>query len=201
MMGASEPPIPYQEVEWLQSDGYAYIITNIGNDVFNVVGNKIEWRGHFGYNTSYPSRRFVCASSSPARNFYFEINGQNKPAIGVSAIIDQILAMGTLYEGRLTILVGTSAQAEVLVNDTYVTASATTYITPISNVPFFLFRLTSSFAGEGQIIGTNKIYVNDVLLRDFVPVRVGTTGYMYDKVSGQLFGNAGTGDFILGNDK
>lgn len=46
-----------------------------------------------------------------------------------------------------------------------------------------------------------KIYKNDVLVRDYVPVRVGTTGYMYDRVSGQLFGNDGTGDFVLGNDK
>lgn len=28
-----------------------------------------------------------------------------------------------------------------------------------------------------------------------------TIGYMYDKVSGQLFGNQGTGNFILGADK
>lgn len=46
-----------------------------------------------------------------------------------------------------------------------------------------------------------KIIVDDVLTRDYIPVRVDTTGYMYDKVSSTLFGNAGTGDFILGNDK
>lgn len=45
------------------------------------------------------------------------------------------------------------------------------------------------------------IYDNDLMVRDFIPVRVGTTGYMYDRVSGQLFGNAGTGAFILGPDK
>lgn len=39
------------------------------------------------------------------------------------------------------------------------------------------------------------------LLGCFIPVRVGITGYMYDKVSGQLFGNAGTGSFIIGPDK
>lgn len=33
-----------------------------------------------------------------------------------------------------------------------------------------------------------------------LPYDVGTVGYMYDRVSGQLFGNAGTGDFILGPD-
>lgn len=46
-----------------------------------------------------------------------------------------------------------------------------------------------------------KIYSNNQLVRDFIPVRKGTTGYLYDKVSGNLFGNSGTGDFILGNDK
>ena len=40
-----------------------------------------------------------------------------------------------------------------------------------------------------------------VLVRDFIPVRRGTTGYLYDRVSGKLFGNAGTGDFVLGQDK
>ena len=35
---------------------------------------------------------------------------------------------------------------------------------------------------------------------DLIPVRVGTTGYMYDKVSGQLFSNNGTGSFTLGQD-
>lgn len=46
-----------------------------------------------------------------------------------------------------------------------------------------------------------KMWQSDELVRDMIPVRVGTTGYMYDRVSGQLFGNAGTGDFGLGNDK
>ena len=35
---------------------------------------------------------------------------------------------------------------------------------------------------------------------DLIPVRVGTVGYMYDRVSKTLFGNAGTGDFVLGPD-
>ena len=46
-----------------------------------------------------------------------------------------------------------------------------------------------------------KIWVDGVLLRDMIPVRLGQVGYLYDKVSGQLFGNDGTGNFILGPDK
>lgn len=46
-----------------------------------------------------------------------------------------------------------------------------------------------------------KIWNGGALVRDFIPVRVGQVGYMYDKVSGELFGNSGSGSFTLGNDK
>jgi hypothetical protein len=45
-----------------------------------------------------------------------------------------------------------------------------------------------------------RVYVNSKIVRFFIPVRLGQVGYMYDKISGQLFGNAGTGNFILGAD-
>lgn len=40
-----------------------------------------------------------------------------------------------------------------------------------------------------------------IIIIDLIPVRIGNVGYMYDKVSKQLFSNNGTGDFILGPDK
>ena len=50
-------------------------------------------------------------------------------------------------------------------------------------------------------ISSCKIYHSGVLVRDYIPVRKGTVGYMFDRVSGELFGNAGTGDFVIGPDK
>lgn len=46
-----------------------------------------------------------------------------------------------------------------------------------------------------------QLIINNTLVRDFIPVRVGNVGYMYDRVSDQLFGNSGTGSFTLGADK
>lgn len=60
---------------------------------------------------------------------------------------------------------------------------------------------------KGQILGLHckfyweKIYKDDVLVRDYVPVRVGNVGYLYDKVSQTLYANEDTGTFILGPDK
>lgn len=49
-------------------------------------------------------------------------------------------------------------------------------------------------------IGPTKIWMGGVLVRDFIPVRKGTVGYMYDRVTRKLFRNAGSGDFVLGPD-
>jgi hypothetical protein len=45
-----------------------------------------------------------------------------------------------------------------------------------------------------------KFSRNGNILRNFIPVRVGTVGYLFDKVNRQLYGNAGSGAFTLGPD-
>lgn len=69
-------------------------------------------------------------------------------------------------------------------------------------MPFLLFARKSD---QGITPALIRIYeanitVNGLLVRNFQPVRIGTTGYMYDKVSKQLFGNKGTGNFLYGKD-
>jgi hypothetical protein len=58
----------------------------------------------------------------------------------------------------------------------------------------------ANFSGAFKLYAFKIYDENNVLVRDYIPVRVGDVGYMYDKVSGQLFGNAGTGEFVLGSD-
>ena len=55
-------------------------------------------------------------------------------------------------------------------------------------------------------ITSSKIYIDGVIARDFIPVRFTneqgvSEGAMYDRVSGQLFRNSGTGAFTVGPDK
>lgn len=59
----------------------------------------------------------------------------------------------------------------------------------------------TGYVASSSRISTMQVYDSsgDILL-DLIPVRKGTVGYMYDRVSGELFGNAGTGDFVLGPD-
>ena len=70
-----------------------------------------------------------------------------------------------------------------------------------STNPIALFNVyNGSFQSNARLYSA-IIKDGDTVVFDAIPVRVGTTGYLYDKISGQLFGNAGTGSFILGPDK
>lgn len=52
---------------------------------------------------------------------------------------------------------------------------------------------------KGKISRYIHVKNRDIVI-NLIPVRKGNTGYMYDKVSGELYGNTGTGSFILGPD-
>jgi hypothetical protein len=65
---------------------------------------------------------------------------------------------------------------------------------------FSVFRRGTHYARNGSRVYSLRIVRNNVLVFDGIPVRKGTVGYLYDRVSGKLFGNAGTGDFVLGQD-
>lgn len=63
------------------------------------------------------------------------------------------------------------------------------------------FRIFSSYRSANSVkFCSFKITVGDSVIYDLIPVRIGSVGYMYDKVSDTLFGNTGTGSFVLGPD-
>ena len=74
--------------------------------------------------------------------------------------------------------------------------------TPVYSIHLFNWINAGAVATAdvGVRISSFKISRDSDVILDFIPVRVGTVGYMYDRVSGQLFGNLGTGDFVVGPD-
>ena len=75
---------------------------------------------------------------------------------------------------------------------------------PDKTLPLFGAKVISTTINARSNVGTRCYYAkfisNGQVVGDFIPVRVGNVGYMYDKVSGKLFGNLGAGNFILGPD-
>ena len=76
----------------------------------------------------------------------------------------------------------------------------------IGNLSLVLFGLNIKGVQTGFKYPTrvNRLSLFDKnfsLVADFIPIRKGNVGYMYDRVSRQLLGNQGTGDFVIGPDK
>ena len=59
----------------------------------------------------------------------------------------------------------------------------------------------SSYPAATMYLEAATLTVNGTVERKLIPVRKDGVGYMYDVVSGELLGNAGTGTFTIGPDK
>lgn len=188
--GAVEHPLPYDaEVEYLENDGKQYInlgITAQGDDIATLDMQYLSGsstRGFFGSRDGTTHGKFYIMKGS----------GTNCNA-----------AMGS-HANVMVRTIDTSRHVFVLdaVNGTATVDGGS----PLSVGPFTtnttpLHLFTISTAGTLMGKATMRLYGLKISSRmDLIPVRVGSVGYMYDRVSGNLFGNDGTGDFIVGPDK
>lgn len=79
--------------------------------------------------------------------------------------------------------------------------SESTYGSDFAPINCFLFTINNSgtpIFGEFGVNRIRRFTIKNVI--DLIPVRKGVIGYMYDKISGEFFGNSGTGEFIIGPD-
>jgi hypothetical protein len=190
---------PYDaEIEYLESTGTQWIDTGIvANGEFDA-----------DYTISIPSsfRKFIVGgakSTTQHLNFgQYEPNGNF-----IMAYLDTYwealttIAANTTYTARIHYASGSQTAT---VNGT-AASSRSLSGTESLNLNIYLFKRNFYRAGDTLLpmmgkMYSFKIWQNGVLVRDFIPVRKGNIGYMYDRVSGQLFGNAGTGAFIVGPD-
>ena len=195
MMMKKSAALPYDaEVEYLQGDGYAYISTGYAP----ADSSTVVFDGMVGFASGSSGRRFLCADGNANVTHYSEFNSDNLFG-GYSAYVQAQLTAGTMYGARATIT-ASNYSAEITVGGVKYTSSTSSYA---SNhwTNLVLFQLTGQYRGSGHRIGRMKFLVNDVVKFYFIPVRFTNSnnqpeGAMYDRVSGQLFRNQGTGAFL-----
>lgn len=183
--------LPYDaEIEYLESTGTQWIDTGIvvggGNNII------AELKVMQTVDTDVISYYFIQPAS---RNGHFAAysNASNK----YSCIYrTKWAASSTLTDRNIHILNYDNGK---LYRDgtLLVTASSSTSVTPTNNLSLFSNRGSGNNKFKLYYF---KIMDNHVTVLDMIPVRVGQVGYMYDRVSKTLFGNAGTGSFVLGPD-
>lgn len=193
--------IPYQQVEYLQSDSSAYIDTGIGGGSDDLeIYCKILWERHVDYGIIYSNfldnyhnvTRLVLGNLGGANDKTLLYETFNRSPYSPYTITLSEVPANNIYE------VFSSANSVIINGVTHYRPSISL---EFNNRNIILWNLPDAvFRDIGLKIYSFKISKNGEVLRDFVPVRVGDVGYMYDKVSKQLFGSIGTGQFILGQD-
>lgn len=181
------PVLPYDaEIEYLQATGTQYIDTGI-------VGNQNTKIAAKFYPTQLDSFVYGCRGDNTNSITFFVASNDNE-RFGNQTYLASLTA-NTLYE-----VVQDKTKVTINgVDHNYGTVS--NFTTPYNLYLFGAsgteYALSHKFNGRLYYM---KIWNGDSLVRDFIPVRVGQVGYMYDRVSRQLLGNAGSGDFALGGD-
>lgn len=191
---------PVFQVEYLESTGTQYIDTEVYANLDTSVDVK------FCFTEIFPDNAIISADSgnSESNSFTLEYYANDFETVGIVLSVDgasPVAYKGTTERALAWFEVNASKRGLVINNVFYSSRYQLSNFT--SNYPLFMFAYGRN--GVPIIFGKSritylKIYNNGTLIRDFIPVRVGSVGYMYDRVSKRLFGNKGTGNFVLGQD-
>ena len=195
---AARAKLPYDaEVEYLESTGTQYIDTGIigGSsskvEISAASPNTAYNMGLFGSRNASLVKAFTVWQRATTADVGFDFADDATNRVDAYAAWDTSGVNTVIKDGPNNTLNGVAGK-----NNATATFSC--------EYPFYLFCVntagtaTSIFSGR---IYACKIWQGSILVRDYIPVRVGDVGYMYDRVSGRLFGNAGTGAFVVGPDK
>lgn len=187
--------MPYDaEIEYIESTGTQYIDTGLV-----IPQTTIEVKCVF-------QLEFTSIPTSATTNIYII----SLPNSGVqvyttySKMYNQGAATDTMYTGQEYLIetITTARRRSIQINEgaialqTFNRDITGQHLYLLGNEEFGLNRRNSKAKHKFY-----KVFFDDVLMLDLIPVRKGNVGYMYDRVSGELFGNAGTGNFIVGPDR
>ena len=199
-----------QRTEYLEATGTQYINTGIfPSDNFKT---ELEW-----YTTAIGSA-YTCGSRAASSDFtiYFAFGGSATGAT-VDGIVNgthstaktgnknwQRLASGQKYSASITIHGDSTFTYTIQDKTNNRSFNETKSYTPMGNVtvPIYLFAYQPSNVIANMRAYMFRMYKEGVLILDFVPVHApfktdGKQNCMFDRVSGELFCNAGTGDFLI----
>lgn len=192
----SEGPsnLPYDaEIAFLESNGTQFIETGIIPN--GTTGIKVKILQSGTADTYYAGLR--------------NDSGNTRWCLGTSS--RQYAGYGGVVSASQTLISGATENSLNYLNDrkficTNGTDTNTGNLSTLSFTPAYNIRLFGSAGTTGNYTKwSGKIYWAKIsqgsnVVMDLIPVRIGQVGYLYDKISGQLYGNKGSGVFVLGAD-
>ena len=192
----------YQTVEYLQSNGSQYINTGYILKANDKVEVTVSMQGSGQYNGVFGARKNDYEHNAYA--LFGRFGSQNK---FVYTRTGDERSGNTIRTNVIYDVTTDGSTCTIMQGDTLVQTLTNTGTVEDCVNPCGLFVLNTYNGADGfnkDTYGYMKIYSfkitdsNDNVVMDLIPVREGTTGYMYDKVTGDVLTNYGT--FLYGED-
>lgn len=187
------------EIEYLESTGTQWIDTDYKPN------QNTQLKITYSINTitsdaSMPFGVRDAGNATDGKNGIFRTHGTNTNRIAfgngssTNVNISGYNTSNTIYEVYLN-------KRYVYIDGNLVTTITNTTWSNSRSIYLFGASTAGSFTfGVPMKIYSCKIWDNDTLVRDYIPVKKNNIGYLFDKVSGQLYGDAGGGNFVCGPD-
>lgn len=185
--------VPYTSaVEYLQTNGNQYFLSNYSTFSEAQCAFYID----FQQTTNTNQARFFCPMVASTATCQLYVNGSGIIAYcyNGSWLSTGVTAGTTRHKVKL------DYKSKVINID----GQDVVTITGSSSRNFAnVIGISAKYGANATFVGkiyAAKIWYNNNLIHDYIPVRVLNVGYMYDKVSGELIGNSGTGSWTIGQD-
>ena len=184
-----EPVLPYDaQVEYLQSNGSQWLDTGVYAD--NTTKTEIGFQ-----LTSLTASRGIFGTYTSPKSYYIYTSASKTWQVGFGDYTNLTAATLDYHE---FVFDSFKVYIDGVLANTY---SSQTFTNTQTQAVFNMKRSNGTvYTGIPMKLYYLRIYKNGSLVRNMIPVRVENVGYMYDKVSGNLFGNSGSGSFTYGND-
>ena len=191
----SQSVAPYDNrIEYLESTGTQYINTGIVPDGATGISIKLAAYDNtdsyaVGLRDTSSNTRWCIGHSTSG--WYWGYGSYLNSGTRITALaVDSKLNWMT--DGKFYVSDGLSEKEYTLPDLSF---------TPSNNIRLFgSAGVSGTYTKWSGKIYSVQISQGSAIIMDLIPVRIGLTGYMYDKISGELFGNDGSGTFTLGND-
>lgn len=192
------------EVEYLESTGTQWIEIGMTFDATCVLDMTFQFTKFVNTATCHGQTGQAATDTIPAR-FAFG-KGAASWNDWYCGIGDKNLRTGTALDLAVHRFVVDAPDDKFVIDDTTYNVGWTSFDLPSNPNSAMLCnraRVDSATLDTSGVYGKLyccKIWQNGVLVHNFIPVRKGNVGYLYDRVTRKLFGSAGTGDFVPGQD-
>ena len=197
----SGAPLPYDaEVEWLESNGEQYVETNyIPRSIDRIIVRYTIYQENPNGNSIFSSRTGVWDAIP---NYWVFLKAQDigyqiwsfNPVQGIKKPVDYASVSECdldMLNKRIAVYKEGNAPAYVRI---------AVGVESENQLPIRLFPKEQKNLARTRIMKF-EVVRNGEKVADIIAVRKDGVGYLYDRVSGELFGNQGTGAFIIGPEK